>query len=168
MEWVRKRVSLERRLMRDYWLPRPLWELRTENDISWFPHLLNDVPGIRLPRFTDLLISIHMPVFVLPFLTEGEKHFELMGTFLEAYLVCHKFCEINTLIFTPVTKYAIISCQNLGKNLLCKLIIENKCKNKCYQSFKFSLNGWTHSCAWAHTQTHRLLKTPFPFLCLHF
>ena len=75
MEWVRKRVSLERRLMQDYCLPGPLWELRTENDISWFPYLMNDVPGIRLPRLTYLLISIHMPVFVLPFLTEGEKHF---------------------------------------------------------------------------------------------
>ena len=110
-EWVRKRASLECRLIWDYWLPGTLREFRTENHISWFPYLLNDVPGIRLPRFIYLLIQIHMSVFVLPFLTQGEKHFELMGTFLEAYLVCHKFCQINTIIFTP----AIISFQNLLK-----------------------------------------------------
>ena len=81
MECLRKRVSLERRLIWDYWLPGTLRELRTENHISWFPYLLNDVPGIRLPRFIYLLIQIHMPVFVLPFLTQGEKHFELMECF---------------------------------------------------------------------------------------
>ena len=56
MECVRKRVSLERRLIWDYWLPGTLGELRTENLISWFPYLLNDVPGVRLPRLIYLLI----------------------------------------------------------------------------------------------------------------
>lgn len=144
-EWVRKRVSLN---VGWYGIIDFLghWELRTENHISWFPYLLNDVPGIRLPRFIYLLIQIHMPVFVLPFLTQGEKHFELMGT-LEAYLVCHKFCQIYTIMPHQPSYPA-----RIYKNLLCKFIIENKCKDKCYQSFKFSLYGWTHSCTCTHIQ----------------